>query len=75
MRRHPDSVAVTGSVVVGTEVSDNPSAADELLQSDGEDRATASCSQAFGTACGADQLQQSNGEHEAVPRLFLVEKI
>ena len=63
------------TVVVGTEVSDNPSTADELPQSDGEDRATASCSQALGTARAADQLQQSTGEHQAVPLLFLVEKI
>ena len=71
------------TVVVGTRTqqvestaeSENPSTADELVQSSGEHRTTASCSQAFGTARAADQLQQSTGEHQAVPLLFLVEKI
>ena len=58
-----------------TSSSGLPSTADELLQSSGEHRTTASCSQALGTARAADQLQQSTGEHQAVPLLCLVEKI
>ena len=49
-----------------TSSSGLPSTADELPQSTGERRATASCSQPLGTGRTADQLLQSIGEHQII---------